>query len=300
MTVKLVEGASLEANGQKARIRLLSEGVGSSGVYPADVLERDGATAFPAGTQLFWDHLTESEDWERNGNHSIKDLVGVTLTDAVYEAGDKALYAEAKFFSNAATFISEAMEYIGLSIEASGTIHEGVIESISPSPLNAISVVPRAGRDGKITELLESYRERSGTIINEAVTNTADESGKVEGMNPEDLQKGVDGLKEALSPMLTAIQEALAPAKVEPKDEETVEVAVVAEAVVAASLPESARKRVYEAMKVEGADITTVIEAEKTYVNEIRESVTDTAATGFVREGATTDKPASAKVEGWV
>ena len=48
-TTKLRESSgTLTQNKGKFRIRLLSEGVGSSATYPANVLERDGAVAFPA------------------------------------------------------------------------------------------------------------------------------------------------------------------------------------------------------------------------------------------------------------
>src|SRR5690554_7670050 len=48
------------------RIKLIEGDVhGSSGYYPASVLERDGATAFPAGTHIYLDHPTWEEDWQR-------------------------------------------------------------------------------------------------------------------------------------------------------------------------------------------------------------------------------------------
>jgi len=299
MTIRLSESksASLSIAGTQARIRLISEGVGSSGLYPGDVLERDGAAAFPAGTQIFMDHIMESDTWERKGQHSIKDLVGVTLTDALYDPLEKALNADAKFFEQSAAFIAEAMEYIGLSVEASGTITEGIVEAISPSPLNAIAIVPRAGRDGKITALIESYRETHGKIITEGASAPV-ESGKDKGMTPEDIQKIAEALAAAVAPMFATLTESLKPAPVvDPAGDATADVATVAEALVASALPESARKRVYEAMKTPNADVALVIEAEKAYVAEIMEGAKSEDG-GVLREAAKTD-PNTFKIGAW-
>lgn len=275
--VKLVENASFTTEGVKARIRLISEGLGSSGIYPGDVLRRDGAMAWPSGTQLFMDHLTTSDEWERDGNHSIRDLVGVTLTDAQFVEGEKALYSEAKFFANAATFISEAMDYIGLSVEACGEIVNGIIESINPSPLNAIAVVPRAGRDGKITELIESYRE-SGKIINEDLKHIEKED---KPMDEKDIKALAEALAAALAPSFTAISEALVPKVVEVKPDE-VDIVAVVEAAHEAGLPKSARNRIAEAAKT-GGDYKVLIEAEKADLEEIRKAViTESASEGKV------------------
>ena len=59
MTIRLAESATAQVVGTRARIRIISEGIGSSGTYPADVIQRDGPAAWPAGTQIFMDHLTE-------------------------------------------------------------------------------------------------------------------------------------------------------------------------------------------------------------------------------------------------
>src|SRR6188474_1493904 len=141
MNARLKESGTLTGSGAKRRIQLLSEGQGSSGYYSAELLERDGPKAFPAGTQIFFDHLTESEELDRGGSHSIKDLVGVTLTDAAFDGDTTALLAEAKFFPSVSSFIEDAAEFISLSIEASGKKSDaGLIEALIPNPYNAIAV----------------------------------------------------------------------------------------------------------------------------------------------------------------
>lgn len=307
MPVKLKEknDATVSVQGQKARIRLLSEGVGSSATYPGEILERDGALAFPAGTHLFWDHLTESEEWDRGGTHSIKDLIGVTLTEAQYVPDEKALYADANFFAAASPLIAEAKDYVGLSIEASAVVNaEGVLEALIPSPYNAIAVVPRAGRDGKITELLESYRETEeyGKIITEAV-KTAEDTRKDKGMTPEDIEKVAEAVAKAITPALTDIKEALTPAKpaVEPAevDEVTVDHAAVTEALIESGLTASARKRVFAALDADpSANVADLIEAEKAFADEVLKESAE-ANPGRVRESSTNSGSGTDFTVGW-
>lgn len=282
MTIKLSEAASITTDGLKARILLISEGVGSSGTYPADVLRRDGAAAFPIGTQLFLDHLTEEDMYNRSGNHSIKDLIGVTTTDATFNEADNALYADATFYNKSAEFLREAKDNIGLSVEATGEIIDGVVESILPSPLNAIAVVPRAGRGGKITELLESFR-MSGKIVTEGISNQEKEN---KPMDPKDIQAIVEAITEAFEPSFTALNEALKPPVTTDKPAEVDLVAVV-EAAHAAGLPASARKRIAESAKT-GADYKALIETEKADIEEIKASVLKESE-GIVNLSGSTD-----------
>lgn len=287
MTAKLRESTTLDTGGAKRRIRLISEGQGSSGLYEAAVLQRDGAAAWPKGTHIFLDHLTESEDEQRQGSHSIKDLVGVTQTPAEFENG--ALFAEAVFFSNFAPLIEEMRPYIDLSIEAGGTIHEGVIESIHPSPLNAISIVPRGGRDGKILELVESFKE-SGSIgnVNPDAPKVREDARKDKGMTPEEKTELIEAVKAAITAGFTEIKESLVPAKPVVEDAEA-DVAAVTEAIVVAfPNSEQSRKRVYEALKT-NPDVAVAIEAEKTLVESVKadlEKTDEDADDTTFREGA--------------
>jgi hypothetical protein len=203
MTAKLRESSTLGTKGAKRQIRLISEGQGSSGLYSGAMLERDGAIAFPEGTHIYLDHLTEDEDYARSGSHSIKDLVGVTLTPAAFSEG--ALTADANFFSNFAPLIEEMREYIDLSIEAAGSVKEGIVESLHPSPMNAISIVPRGGRDGKILDLIESYRE-SGKIdiVKPDADTVREDARKDKGMTPEEIKALQEGLVTAVVAAVTA------------------------------------------------------------------------------------------------
>lgn len=298
MPVKLKETSKLSTSSGKWLIQLLSEGIGSSGSYPGDVLERDGATAFPAGSHIYMDHLGENEEYERSGNHSIKDLVGVTLSEATWDAETKSLRAEAKWFNGYHTFIEEAKDYIGLSIEAAGEVHDGVVESLHPSPTNAIAVVPRGGRDGKVLSLIESFRESSGNIV----PNEHDEGKRAVPVTPEDIKSVAEAVATALEPTLTKITEALKPATPVAPDADAdaaaeIDRADVVEAAVEAGLSKTARTRVLEAVK-NGATPEDAIAAEKDLREEIlKEAHVDPTVVGRVKESGT--DTGSYRVGGW-
>jgi len=294
MVDKLVETATsaLESSSGQWLIQLMSEGVGSMGTYPAEVLERDGAMAFPAGTQIFMDHLTESEEWDRAGNHSIKDLVGVTTTPAEFDAESKSLRAAAKWFNGYESFIEEAKDYIGLSVEVFAmSNNEGVVEAFVPSPLNAVAVVPRAGRDGKVLSLMESYKDKHDTIKNH-------DDRKDEAVKPEDIEKIAEAVTAGLTPLFDGLKESLKPAeKDEAADETETDLSVIAEALVEADLPKSARTRVYGAVK-SGAKIEEAVEAEKTYLAEVRESLKSDVVEGRIKESGK-NEATDFRVSGW-
>lgn len=96
-----------------------------------------------------------------------------------------------------------------------------------------------------------------------------------------------------------AVAEALKPAPKEDEGTKTASAAEVAEAVVAADLPESARKRVFEALDNDpSADVAEVISKEKTYVDAlVAEAEKSAEPVGRLQE---TGVPQGAlKVRGW-
>lgn len=149
-----------------ARILLLTPGWGTSGYYPAEVIAEHGPAAFPAGTHMYLDHPTAQEAVSRP-ERSVRDLAGVTTSDAVWDpAGDDGpgLYAEARFFAGWRQVIAEAAGDVGLSIRALGRSRQGeaegrrgrIVESIDRGL--SVDVVTRAGRGGRILELIEAAR----------------------------------------------------------------------------------------------------------------------------------------------
>jgi len=277
---KLKESAELaEVKGGNARIRLIRAGQGSSGMYSPELLERCGATAFPKGSFLYFNH-------DNPASRDIRDAFGATTSDAIFESADNSLWAEAEIFSTHKEFISEISKYADLSIEAAGEKDDdGNITEISANPFNAVALVPRGGREGKIAEILESA-EYANVIDNENQRKDA-------GMTPEDIQKIVEALTAALVPEFSKITEALKPAEPEKQDEVTP--SDVAEALIAANLPKSARTRVYKAVET-GAAIEEAVKAEADYITELREDAAALVEQNRVK-GSTTDLDFS--VTGW-
>ena len=260
------------------RARLIREGQGSSGFYPRETLRDFGPIAFPKGTHIFFNHITESEDWERNGSHDIKDLVGVVESEPEFNDEDGGLYADVKFFKPHDEFMEQVAEHVGLSIEAGGEIIEGRVVSLAPNPLNAVSVVPRAGRDGKLTQMLESFKASGRMFTEDAAEPSAAESTERNLMTEDDLKAIVAGVT-------AAVVEALKPA--EPVEEpETVDEAAVVESALAADLGLSARKRVVEAVRA-GTKPEDAIASEKAIRDEILAEAKASESVGIkVQEGA--------------
>ena len=72
-------GTIVESTGPgRVLVKIIDEGVGSSGTYSAEVLEA-AAHLFPPGVQMFIDHPTAAED-EARPVRSVKDLAAVTIT----------------------------------------------------------------------------------------------------------------------------------------------------------------------------------------------------------------------------
>lgn len=177
-TRKLVESIAKvqEAKGKrKFRVRIIEgDRWGSSGYYGKKMLERDGSKAFPAGTQMYLDHPSVSEEDDRP-ERSVKDLAAKTTTDPVYETDG--LYADIEVYEHMADVINALAEDVGLSIRAYATVEhvesnpdpEGWGRPTITSLVEGISVdfVTRAGAGGAVVELLESAREHKPTEIKE-------------------------------------------------------------------------------------------------------------------------------------
>ncbi|ACZ29576.1 hypothetical protein Xcel_0537 [Xylanimonas cellulosilytica DSM 15894] len=145
------------------KVRIISAGVGSSGVYPAEALKAAAeAKVFPAGTQMFLDHPSASEAWDRP-ERSVRDIAARLSSDAVYVNEDGgALDAEIEVFTPWRTTIAEMADTIGLSIRALAEVNENdeqgrpIVARIVEA--QSVDFVTKAGRGGKILALVESAR----------------------------------------------------------------------------------------------------------------------------------------------
>lgn len=258
---KLHESFSSEASSLgdgKYRIRIIVPGQGSSGIYTAENLA-ESAPLFKAGTEMFIDHPTETEEWERP-ERSIRDYAGVFLEDATV-GEDGALYTVCKVFSGVNELIKDKWEHIGVSINAwcADPISEnGIVPPIAG--VRSVDFVTTPGAGGAIVDLLESNR-------NDNYVKEAGMDKEIESKFDELKASLIEALSSKLEAAVAAIQEAKAE---EPTEEASVDVDSVLEAgrkIAESGLPEAAIVRVREAVKA-GADVDSALESERAYLKE--------------------------------
>ena len=261
---KLHESFSPEASSLgdgKYRIRIIVPGQGSSGIYTAENLA-ESAPLFKAGTEMFIDHPTETEEWERP-ERSIRDYAGVFLEDATV-GEDGALYTVCKVFSGVNELIKDKWEHIGVSINAwcADPISEnGIVPPIAG--VRSVDFVTTPGAGGAIIDLLES--NRNDNYVKEAGMDKEIKS-KFDELKSE-IASVIEALSSKLEAAMATIQEAKAE---EPTEEASVDVDSVLEAgrkIAESGLPEAAIARVREAVKA-GADVDSALESERAYLKE--------------------------------
>jgi len=245
--------------------RLIAVGPGSSGYYSREALQTSGPAAFPIGTRVNADHMTEDERWNRP-ERSIMNVIGAIATTPVLDTVDgiEGLYAEIEFTTEAAPLVEQLGPILGLSIfanyiadESAGEREDGLttVKAFVPSPLNTVDLVTAPGANGKLLEALESFHD----IMNNDGTERTEET-----MKPED----IEALAEALVPKLKEAMESKK--EVEPTDE--VKVSDIAEAIISAELPKPARRNIY-ARVAAGEPVEEAIKTEKAYAEEIMASL---------------------------
>jgi hypothetical protein len=222
--VPLVERA-VRADGT-TRIKVIDAGWGTSGYYPAEVLKRDGPRVFKAGTHMFVDHPTATEEAERP-ERSLQDLGAVLVSDARWEddpAGGPGLYAQAKVFSSFQPVLEELAQHIGVSVNADGVVREGeaegrlgrVVDRLQSA--QSIDFVTRAGRGGKVMALYEAARNgrgaegqgsrTSGDPSTPAAASAQDDTEGGNGMNEQEV-KALQEAKSAADAEVARLREAL-------------------------------------------------------------------------------------------
>nr|DAS74712.1 MAG TPA: Prohead core protein protease [Caudoviricetes sp.] len=255
-------GVGTESLGEgKYRIRIIMPGRGSSGIYTAENLA-ESAPLFKAGTEMFIDHPTETEEWERP-ERSIRDYAGVFLEDATV-GEDGALYTICKVFSGINELIKDKWEHIGVSINAwcdQPIAETGVVPVFAG--VRSVDFVTAPGAGGAVIDLLESNRNNS--ITKEAGMDKEIES-KFDELKGE-IASVIEALGSKFDSIVTSIQESKEDEKVE---EASVDVDAAIEAgkkIAESGLPEAAVARVREAVK-KGADVDSALEAERAYLKE--------------------------------
>jgi len=179
---EFVESIQVREARSDYEVKLIAPGKGSTAFYSAEALAASGPKVFRAGTHMYWNHPTRSDESERP-ERSLNDLAAVLTRDAAYqEAGAKGpgLYARAKVFSDFAERIEDKAEHIGLSIMASGTaemrdgkpvMREGVPVLKEFTAAQSTDFVTRAGAGGMIlTESAgaDAIQKREGSTAMDA------------------------------------------------------------------------------------------------------------------------------------
>ncbi|KQN99691.1 hypothetical protein ASF21_12855 [Arthrobacter sp. Leaf234] len=184
---------TLEKTGAKRfRIKIIDEGVGSSGTYPGKTLEQAAKDKiFAKGTHMYLDHPTALETMDRP-ERTVKDLAAVLDNDAVYESG--ALYADIRAYSAHAGVIEEMKDDIGVSIRASAEVEEASGTRIITRLVEAQSVdfVTRAGRGGKVMDVLESARVTHSAISHGVAEATANQTREMLSRAVKDAHGGAN------------------------------------------------------------------------------------------------------------
>ncbi len=212
--VPLVEG-TLRRDGT-VPVKLIQPGWGSSGFYPAEVLERDGPVVFPAGTKMYWNHPTLSEEAERPEG-DLRNLAAELVSGARWEAAGAAgpgLYADAKVFGPYQAAVEELAPHIGVSIRAAGRAVAGEVDGrtgrIVQQLVNARSVdfVTEPGAGGQIISMFEAARRGVGRgARGESAPSASTDNGALqaqEAIQMEELQAQLAEAQQQIEELRTA------------------------------------------------------------------------------------------------
>jgi hypothetical protein len=192
-------------------VKIIQPGWGTSGYYPAEVLQRDGPHVFTKGMHMYWNHPTAQEETARP-ERDLNDLAGVLMSDARWNAnGPKGpgLYADAKVMPHYADKVESLAQHIGLSIRAMGKAQAGEAEGKSGpiitefSAGRSVDFVTAAGAGGEIVAMFEAARERADkkntSKTEPGVTKNLQEAANMELKELQEanatLQKGLDAEK---------------------------------------------------------------------------------------------------------
>jgi hypothetical protein len=171
----LLQEAVVRSNGT-IPVKLIAPGWGVSGYYSEALLRACEGEVFTAGTQMYWDHPTKTEETDRP-ERSLRDLAGKLVTDAAYDpVGPKGpdgkpkgpgLYADALVYEAFQPAVNELGGDIGVSIRAFGSGHRGEAEGRSGilvddfTEVASTDFVTIPGAGGEILPLFEAARARA-------------------------------------------------------------------------------------------------------------------------------------------
>lgn len=150
-----------DLTGAKIAITIITPGQGSSGYYPPETIS-GAAHLFPAGTHMYINHQTETEEWERPEG-DLNKLAGALATPATINPETGALEATAEIFESHRKFLADRAHIIGVSINGTASINpDGVVEAIHS--IRSVDFVTCPGRGGRIDQILEHQKEEEGEM----------------------------------------------------------------------------------------------------------------------------------------
>lgn len=303
-------GARLrEATAGKWRVTLLTPGQGSSANYGEEVLERDAAAAFPAGTKLWWGHPKE---WESAGDRDARDQWGRLDEPAFYTPG-VGIEADVTLKKHWQDVVESLGEDAELSVYVLAHVdEEGAVTHLLPERTNSCDIVSYPGRPGSgLKQKLEAARAAS--------THTPDAASaqvpKKEGIKMEEelkaLKKAVETLAATLTSFVDESKTAAAASVKAEADADAIEDAQT-KAVEAAVASYDEKIKVIDAVEGllpsqvaslreaarEGKDIAPLVESAKKTVSELKEAL-QAAPTGYRLAESTTGDAKQALPKGW-
>lgn len=196
-------------------VKIIQPGWGSSGYYPAEVLERDGPKVFTKGMHMYWNHPTQQEEAQRP-ERDLNSLAGVLTSDARWNPSGPAgagLYADAKVMPFYADKVEALAPHIGLSIRAMGKAQAGEVEGKSGPIITELSAgrsvdyVTAAGAGGEIITMFEAAKYGA----DKKITTTGQGAG-VEHKPIQEAEMGEKELQEANAGLQKQLDEAKAEA----------------------------------------------------------------------------------------
>lgn len=283
----LLEAASLVSESASTdgtwKVRVISEGKGSSGVYTAQLLENhhsalDNVLSFknhPVG----WDGPQSRDFTEIAG-----EVVGETWIEQD-ERGLTAVYANWRPDPDYADKIARYKSKLGLSIYIEGSGYEDengefIVDWLNPEdPYGSLDVVIAPGARGKFMESMrEFYSARSES---KSPGTRQAEDNKENKLDKETLEAALKPLSDALATLVAEKKAAEAAEAQVTADAEAVTSAVEAydakvKAIADAGLPEVQAESLRAAAKA-GQDVAPLIEAAKALRDEIEKNIRESA-----------------------
>jgi hypothetical protein len=272
------------------RAILAVPGKGSSGTYSAEMLEKYGPAAFPAGMKAYIGH---------DDKRDPRDLLGHYPEGAVWdpnEGENGALISELEPLPSRAAFVEEVAPHVALSLYSLGKADDkGNITELIAHRTNGVDMVGYGGLEG--SALGEKISEAAMTLLAERAAASVAEREE-ESMTPEEMKKL---LAETLAPVFAFIsaQEQAAEAArtaaakaAEGAETPTIEEAVAAYAAGSVKVAEAKLFKTQEtallAHLAKGEDITSLLEDAIALKAEAATTLTESFSGGArrVEEGA--------------